>query len=97
MQDLSWRAYMAVPAPTESPVLGCSQVFTDLGDEWHAMWLDGCTIYQHTFASRGPAVGFIRELLAGRFEMSAPISQTNFAKRRQIDDRLLNYAVASSR
>ncbi|CAL5229867.1 g13278 [Coccomyxa viridis] len=89
--------YNITGATTDVLAAERSAVLTDLGDEWHAMWLDGCTIYQHTFASRGPAVGFIRELLAGRFEMSAPISQTNFAKRRQIDDRLLNYAVASSR
>ena len=59
------------------------------------MWLDGSTIYQHPFASRAPAVGFIRALLAGRFETSAPISQTSFAKRRQIDDRLcVDFAAA---
>ena len=52
------------------------------------MWLDGSTIYQHTFASRGRAVGFIDDLLAGRFETCGDISQTSFAKRRHIDDRL---------
>ena len=87
---------MAMPAPTESPILDCSQVLTDLDDEWHAMWPDGCTIYQHTFASRAPALGFIRELLVGRFETSAPILQTSFAKRRQIDDKLVKGAAAFS-
>ena len=62
------------------------QVLSDLNDEWHTMWLDGSIIFQHTFASRGRAVGFIRDLLAGRFETCKDISQTSFAKRRQMDD-----------
>ncbi|CAL5227940.1 g10987 [Coccomyxa viridis] len=71
-------------SPESRPAL----VLTDLINEWHAMWLDGSTIYQHTFTSQNRAVGFIDDLLAGRFETCRDISQTSFAKRRQMDDRL---------
>ena len=50
------------------------------------MWMDGSIIYQHTFASRGRAVGFARDLVAGRFDTCKDISRTSFAKRRQMDD-----------
>ena len=79
---------VAVPAPHQRLVLPCLQVLTDLINEWHAMWLDGSTIYQHTFTSQNRAVGFIDDLLAGRFETCRDISQTSFANRRQMDDRL---------
>ena len=79
---------MAVPTYPERPVLSYLQVLTDLNDEWHAIWLDDSTIYQHTFASRGLAVGFIEDLLAGRFETCGTISQSSFAKRRKIDYQL---------
>ena len=55
------------------------------------MWLDASTIYQHTFASWGQAVRFMKVLLAGRFDRE--LSQTSFAKRRQMDDRL--YAICT--
>ncbi len=88
---------MAVPALTEAWTWSL-QVLTDLDDEWDAMWLDGSTIYQHIFASRGPAVAFIRDLLAGRFKTCKDISQTSFAERRQIDDRLCgDFAAAFAR
>ena len=64
-------------------------MLTDLNDKWHAMWLDGSIIYQHTFASRGHAVGFTKDLLAGRFEACTSMSQSSFAKRRQMDDKIL--------
>ena len=82
-----------MPAPSGRPVLPCLQVVTDLNDEWHAMWLDGSTIYQRAFESRNQAVGFIQDLLAGRHEMCSDVAQLDFAKRRQIDPRVLaNYA-----
>ncbi len=57
------------------------------------MWVDGSTIIQHTFESRGRAVGFMRDLLAGRHETCSDIAQRRFAKRRQLDPRVLaNYA-----
>ncbi len=78
-----------MPAPSGRPVLPCLQVVTDLNDEWHAMWLDGSTIYQRAFESRNQAVGFIQDLLAGRHEMCSDVAQLDFAKRRQIDPRVL--------
>ena len=78
-----------MPAIPERPILPCLQVVTDLNDEWHAMWLDGSTIYQHPFESQGRAVGFIQDLLAGRHETCEDTRQLGFAKRRQISPRVL--------
>ena len=64
------------------------QVLTDLCEEWYIMWLDGATMYQHPFASRDQAVGFIEELLAGRFDTSEGVQPSAFAARRELEPRL---------
>ncbi len=80
-------------SPQKDSVLPCWQVVTDLNEVWHAMWVDGSTIIQHAFESRGRAVGFMRDLLAGRHETCGDIAHVHFAKRRVISPRVLaNYA-----
>lgn len=66
------------------------QVLTDLCDNWHLLWLDSATINQHAFTSRGQAVGFIEDLLAGGIEASEGVEHNagRVAKRHKIDDRL---------
>jgi len=65
------------------------QVLTDLRDEWHLLWLDSATIEQHGFNTRGQAIGFIEDPLAGRFEGEGiEPSAAVVAKRRKIEDRL---------
>ena len=78
------------PSSLVSILTKCLQVLTDLSDEWHLLWLDGATINQHAFPSRGQAVGFIEDFLAGRFEkiQGVDAGTDQFAKRRRIDGRL---------
>ena len=64
------------------------QVLTDLCEVWHVLWLDGATIYQHSFASRDQAVGFIEDFLAGRFDTSEGVQLSAFADRREMEPRL---------
>ena len=51
------------------------QVLTDLVDERHCLHLDGATISQFTFASRGQAVAFMEDFLADRLAASEGASE----------------------
>ena len=67
------------------------QVLTDLCDEWHLLWLDSATIKHYAIDTRGQAIGFVEDLLAGRFEASEGVepNAAGVAKRRKIEDRLI--------
>ncbi len=67
------------------------QVVTDLNDEWHAMWMDGRTIFHHPFPSGAGAVAFIQAFLAGRLDaheggLEGGLCQ--FVKRRKLEHKL---------
>jgi len=66
-------------------------VLTDLCDEWHLLWLDSATIKHYAIDTRGQAIGFVEDLLAGRFEASEGVepNAAGVAKRRKIEDRLI--------
>lgn len=67
------------------------QVLTDLADNWQLVWLDGSTIYQHAFKSRGEAVGFLDAFLTGRLQADEGIEAdvARVLKRQKINDRLI--------
>ena len=57
---------------------------TDLGGEWHILWLDGADICQRRFPTRANAVKVINDILAKSVEAGQGGTQVAIARRHRI-------------